>query len=79
MSLKYQTKNIVFIRIYSLLGRILKFLYELNIDTGDLENDIISVYNHFELFHTYEEFFKLDEPSLSPGMREAGHLAADLP
>ena len=58
VSLKYQTKNIVFIRIYSLLGRILKFLYELNIDTGDLENDIISVYNHFELFHTYEEFFK---------------------
>ena len=48
----------MFIRIYSLLGRILKFLYELNIDTGDLENDIISVYNHFELFHTYEEFFK---------------------
>ena len=57
MSLKYQTKNIVFIRIYSLLGRILKFLYELNIDTGDLENDIISVYNHFELFSHFTKNF----------------------
>lgn len=39
-----QDKNLVFIRIYSLLGRILKFLYEMNLDTGDLEREIIQVY-----------------------------------
>ena len=32
-----QDKNLVFIQIYSLLGRILKFLYEMNLDTRDLE------------------------------------------
>lgn len=58
LSQRYHTKNILFIRIYSLLGRILKFLYELNIDTTDLEEEIISVYTRFDLFHTYEQFFE---------------------
>ena len=57
LSMKYENKNLMFIRIYSLLGKILKFLYEINIDTSDLEEKIISAYSHFETFHTYEQFF----------------------
>jgi two-component system response regulator YesN len=55
---KYPTKNMMFIRIYSLLGRILKFLYELNIDTSDLESEIIEAYTHFDSFQTYEQFYE---------------------
>ncbi len=58
LSQKYRTKNILFVHIYSLLGSILKFLHELNIDTSDLETKIISVYTHFEQFGTYEQFFQ---------------------
>lgn len=57
LSKKYENKNLMFIRIYSLLGKILKFLYEINIDTGDLEKKIISVYSCFDTFYTYEQFF----------------------
>ena len=56
LSTKYKNKNIMFIRIYSLLGKILRFLYEINIDTKDLEERIISVYSRFDTFHTYEQF-----------------------
>ena len=58
LSKKYDSKNLMFIRIYSLLGKILRFLYEINIDTSELEEQIISVYSHFETFHTYEQFFR---------------------
>ena len=57
LSKKYENKNIIFIRIYSLLGKILKFLYEINIDTSTLEEKIISVYSGFDTFHTYDQFF----------------------
>ena len=55
---KIQDKNLVFIRIYSLLGRILKFLYEMNLDTEDLEKEIIQVYTRFDSFRTYEQFVR---------------------
>lgn len=58
LSQKYPAKNLMFIQIYSLLGRILKFLYELNIDTADIEAEITAVYNKFDIFHTYEQFFE---------------------
>lgn len=51
-----QDKNMIFIRIYSLLGRILKFLYEMNLETADLEKEILDVYKHFNTFRTYEQF-----------------------
>ena len=51
----FRTKSFTFIQIYSLLGRILKFFYELNLDTHDLEAKILYVYNHLEEFHTTEE------------------------
>lgn len=54
---KYQNKGIVFIRIYSLLGRILKFLYELNIDARDIEEKIIHAYSSQETFSTSSQFF----------------------
>lgn len=54
---KYQTKNLLFIRIYSLLGRILKFLYELGIDAGDLEESIMKTYSKLEAFGTSEQLF----------------------
>lgn len=41
----FRTKSFAFIQIYSLLGRILKFFYELNLDTHDLEAKILYVYN----------------------------------
>ena len=52
---KFRTKNFAFIQIYSLLGRILKFFYELNLDTHDLEAKILYVYNHINEFHNTEE------------------------
>lgn len=55
---KIQEKNLLFIRIYSLLGRILKFLYELNLDTHDLEKEILHAYTHFDSFGTYEQLVK---------------------
>lgn len=54
---KYQAKNFIFVRIYSLLGRILKFLYELNIDPCDLEEKIITAYASLNHFNTSEQFF----------------------
>ena len=51
----FRTKSFAFIQIYSLLGRILKFFYELNLDTHDLEAKILYLYNHLEEFHTTEE------------------------
>lgn len=58
LSEKYPQKNMMFIKIYSLLGRILKFLYELNINTADIEAEIAIVYNKFDTFQTYEQFFE---------------------
>lgn len=54
---KYPTKSLICIRIYSLLGRILKFLYELNVDVGDLEESIIGTYSSLDSFHTGEQLF----------------------
>lgn len=54
---KCETKNLVFIRIYMLLGRVLKFLYELNIDTGDLEERIIKTYERLDAFNTGDQLF----------------------
>lgn len=54
---KYRTKNLIFVRIYSLLGRILKFLSELNIDAEDLEKSIIRAYSSLETFTTSSQFF----------------------
>ncbi|MGB8451300.1 MAG: response regulator [Anaerocolumna sp.] len=54
----YQTKNLLFIRIYSVLGRILKFLYEMDINSTDIEKDIIQVYSKLESYTTSEEIFR---------------------
>ena len=54
----YQTRNLLFIRIYSVLGRILKFLYEMDIDSTDIEKDIIQVYSKMDSFTTSVEIFR---------------------
>lgn len=54
---KYQKKDFVFVRTYNLLGRLLKFLYELDIETKDLEEKIASTYSQLYSFNTSEEFF----------------------
>lgn len=54
---KYQAKDFIFVRIYSLLGRILKFLYELNLDARDLEEKIAQTYARLDSFLTSEQFF----------------------
>ncbi len=54
---KYQAKDFVFVRTYNLLGRLLKFLYELDIETKDLEEKIARTYSQLYSFNTSEEFF----------------------
>lgn len=54
---KYQAKDFVFVRTYNLLGRLLKFLYELDIETKDLEEKIIQAYSRLYSFNTNEKFF----------------------
>lgn len=50
-------KGVIFTRTYNLVGRILRFLYELNIDVTDLEEDISSLYSKFERFDTYQQLY----------------------
>lgn len=54
---KYQAKDFIFVRTYTLLGRLLKFLCELNIDTKDLEEKIAAAYSRLQSFNTSEGFF----------------------
>lgn len=48
-------KSVVFTRVYSLVGKILQFLYETNIDSADLEPEIASLYSNIESYHSYQE------------------------
>ena len=54
---KQLSKNLYFISIHSLLDRLLKFIYELNMDTTDLQASIIETYSHLETFSTMEALF----------------------
>ncbi len=53
----YQTKNLLFIRVYSILGRILKFLYEMGVNSSDIEKEMIQVYSRLDSFTTSQEIF----------------------
>lgn len=48
-------KSVVFTRVYSLIGKILRFLYETNIDSADLEPEIASLYSNIETYNSYQE------------------------
>lgn len=50
-------KNILFTRTYNLVGHILKFLYELSIDSSDLEKDIADLYAKFDKFNNYQQLY----------------------
>ncbi|WP_130837316.1 response regulator [Lachnoclostridium sp. Marseille-P6806] len=51
------TKGILFTRTYNLVGKVLRFLYELNMDSTDLENDIAGLYSEFDKFDTYQQLY----------------------
>lgn len=51
----FQTKNLLFIRIYDVLGNVLRFLYEMNIDCSSIEHEITLVYSKLDAFHTSTE------------------------
>lgn len=55
--LNSNVKNLVFTQVYSILGRILKFLYEMNIDIENIGNDITFAYSHLETFNTRDDVF----------------------
>lgn len=48
-------KSVVFTRVYSLVGKILQFLYETNIDSADLEPEIAGLYGNIESYTSYQE------------------------
>ncbi len=50
-------RNLYFIKIHSLLGKLLKFLYELNLDTTELQNTILKKYSILESFSTTDDLF----------------------
>ncbi len=49
------SERVIFIRIYSLVGAILKFLYETNTDSSDLEPEIARLYSRGDSFENYEQ------------------------
>ncbi len=53
--LETASERVIFIRIYSLVGTILKFLYETNIDFSDLESEIARLYSRSDSFDSYEQ------------------------
>ena len=56
-SSRHLSKSLYFICIHSLLDKLLKFIYELNIDTSDLQESIIRTYTHLDSFSTTEALF----------------------
>ena len=51
-------KNILFSRIHILIGDIIHFCYEVNIDISDMEEDITKLYRRFDRIHDYNELFE---------------------
>jgi two-component system response regulator YesN len=51
------SKDLYFISIHSLLDKLLKFIYELNLDTADLQKSIIETYSKLDSFSTTEDLF----------------------
>jgi two-component system response regulator YesN len=52
----YCSKNMVYTLFYSLISRILKFTYELNISNENLEDEITTVFSDSEKFKTIDKF-----------------------
>ena len=57
----YRSKQLIFIQIYSLLGRLLKFMYEMDINTEETEHEIIDTYHRMEYAVSSSEIFQLLE------------------
>lgn len=54
----HKNKQFIFLRIYQLLGHLLKFLCDMGIESNDLEHDIIQTYQHLDSFSTSTEIFQ---------------------
>lgn len=54
----YRIKQFIFIRVYLLLGRLLRFSYEMNIDVGKTEQEIIELYSHIDNVSSSKELFE---------------------
>lgn len=54
----YGNKQFLFIQVYSLLGRLLKFMYEMGVNTEETEHEIIDVYHRMEYAASSAEIFQ---------------------
>lgn len=54
----FKSKQLIFLRIYQLLGYLLKFLCDMGMNINDMEKDIIITYQHFDSFATNTEIFQ---------------------
>ena len=71
----FRTKSFAFIQIYSLLGRILKFFYELNLDTHDLEAKILYVIQSSGRISYHRRTMRLAQRTLPPSLPETGFFS----
>lgn len=53
----YRVKQFIFIRVYLLLGRLLRFSYEMNIDVRQTEQEIIELYSRIDHISSSAEIF----------------------
>ena len=54
----YKSKQFIFLRIYQLLGHLIKFLYDMGINIDDMEKDIVKTYQRLDSFSTSTEIFQ---------------------
>ena len=54
----YKNKQFIFLRVYQLLGHLLKFLCDMGLNINDMEKDIIKTYQKLDAFSTSTEIFQ---------------------
>ena len=54
----YKNKQFIFLRVYQLLGHLLKFLCDMGLNINDMEKDIIKTYQQLDAFSTSTEIFQ---------------------
>ena len=54
----YKNKQFIFLRVYQLLGHLLKFLCDMGLNINDMEKDIIKTYQQLDSFSTSAEIFQ---------------------
>lgn len=54
----YKNKQFIFLRVYQLLGHLLKFLCDMGLNINDMEKDIVKTYQQLDAFSTSTEIFQ---------------------